>query len=110
MTSEYIIILFIGITICICGIVNITGNISTLHKYHRHRVTEENRKPFGRLVGSGTLTVGTSIVSYGVLTWIGDSVNNSVLPTIGAVAVIVCSVAGLVITLYGMFKYNKGIF
>ena len=48
----------LGILIIIIGIVNMTGNISTLHSYHRHRVRPEDIKPFGRLVGLGTLLIG----------------------------------------------------
>lgn len=57
----------VGIILCVLGCVNMTGNISSLHWYHRQRVTEENRKPFGKLVGLGTLTIGVAIILFGIL-------------------------------------------
>ena len=53
--QDFIMTLVLGVLICVMGTINMTGNISTIHSYHRKRVTEENRKPFGRLVGLGTL-------------------------------------------------------
>ena len=58
---ESIIPIAIGILISVLGIINMTGNISSLHSYHRHRVKEEDIKPFGRLVGTGTLIIGVSL-------------------------------------------------
>ena len=50
---EFIITLLLGIVCIVLGTLNMKGNISTLHWYHRKRVAEENRLPFGRLVGLG---------------------------------------------------------
>ena len=44
-----------------------SGNISSLHWYYRQRVTEENVKPFGRLVGLGTLLIGIAMIAFGIL-------------------------------------------
>ena len=57
-----IITICIGIITCILGIIHTTGNISSLHKYHRHRVREEDKKPFGKLVGLGTIIIGLSVI------------------------------------------------
>ena len=87
-----------------------TGNISSLHWYHRHRVTEEDRKPFGRLVGIGTLIIGASLIVFSALYLIFDKTQNSVLVTIGTVELITGVIVGLVLSFYAMIKYNKGIF
>ena len=55
----------VGIICIVLGISNMRGNISSLHSYHRNRVSEENRKPFGRIVGLGTIIVGVGIMLYG---------------------------------------------
>ena len=55
----------IGLLAVVIGIINMTGNISTLHRYHRNRVSEADRKPFGRLVGIGTIVMGVSIIAFG---------------------------------------------
>lgn len=65
--AAFITVSGLGILISILGIINMTGNISSLHWYHRQRVTEENRKPFGKLVGLGTLIIGLAMIVFGVL-------------------------------------------
>lgn len=100
----------LGIFIMILGIIHMTGNVSSLHWYHRQRVTEENRKPFGKLVGLGTLLVGLSIMLFGVLHFIAEKANMPALVVVGTVELIVGILLGLGISFYAMFKYNKGIF
>ena len=39
---ENIIMLILGVFISVVGIVNIKGNISTIHSYNRRRVKEED--------------------------------------------------------------------
>ncbi|MBQ8818477.1 MAG: hypothetical protein IJZ83_07860 [Clostridia bacterium] len=107
---AYVVLAFIGILISILGIVNMTGNISSLHWYHRQRVTEENRKPFGRLVGSGTLIIGISMLIAAVIIAIGELAAIPVLVGIGTGVVVVGAVAGIAVSFYAMIKYNKGIF
>ena len=63
--ATFITVLGLGILISILGVINMTGNISSLHWYHRQRVTEENRKPFGKLVGLGTLIIGLAMIVFG---------------------------------------------
>ena len=41
---ENIIMLILGVFISVVGIVNIKGNISTIHSYNRRKVKEENLK------------------------------------------------------------------
>ena len=65
--AESIVTLVFGLFISILGIINMTGNISSLHWYHRQRVTEENIKPYGRLIGLGTLIIGISLIAFGIL-------------------------------------------
>ena len=100
----------LGLLISIIGIINMTGNISSLHWYHRQRVTEENRKPFGKLIGTGTLTVGISIMIFGILFMIFEKTQLDIYVIIGTVVMIAGTILGLIISLYAMIKYNKGIF
>ena len=104
--QDFIITLLLGILICVMGAINMTGNISTLHKYHRQRVTEENRKPFGKLVGLGTLVIGVGLIIFSVFNFI----NVGILTTLGMTILIVSIVVGMGLNFYAMFKYNKGIF
>ena len=100
----------LGLLICILGIINMTGNISSIHSYHRHRVTAENRKPFGRLVGLGTLIIGIGLTVFGALFFIHEKTRLDFLVIVGTVILISTIVAGMAVSFYAMKKYNGGIF
>lgn len=87
--------IILGIIIIGIGISNMKGNISSLHAYHRNRVKEEDVLPFGRMVGLGTIIIGIFLI-------ISMFLSESIL--------IIGLVLGLIPILYGMFKYNGGIF
>ena len=48
----------VGIIVIVLGVQNLKGNIELLHRYHRKRVSDEDRLPFGRKVGTGTVIAG----------------------------------------------------
>ncbi len=100
----------LGFLLILLGISNMKGNISALHRYHRKRVMEEDRLPFGRLVGLGTIIAGVSIVVNGGCTLLAERMQNALLATIGTVLMSIGLAAGIALILYAMFKYNKGIF
>ena len=106
----YITAIIVGIVCIILGIKNMMGDISTLHSYHRARVKEEDVKPFGRMVGLGTITVGGGIILFGILSIIADLLTLSALVFVGTGVLIAAIVVGLVITFAAMKKYNGGIF
>ena len=108
--AVFITMLSLGVLIAVLGIINMTGNISSLHAYHRRRVTEENRKPFGKLVGLGTLLVGVAITAFGALFFAFEQTQLEFLVIIGVIALIVGIIAGMAVSFYAMIKYNKGIF
>ena len=108
--SSWIASIGIGLLCTILGIINLTGNISSLHSYHRHRVREEDKKEFGKLVGLGTLIAGASLIIFGILSLGSERSELPILLLIGTVELIVGIVAGLGISIFAMFKYNKGIF
>ena len=100
----------LGVILIVLGIMNMKGNISSLHWYHRQRVTEEDRKPFGKLVGLGTLIIGIALVISGILFWISEVTATEIWLIIGCVITVVGIVVGLFLSFYAMIKYNKGIF
>ena len=100
----------LGILVSILGIINMTGNISSLHWYHRQRVTEENRKPFGKLVGLGTLIIGLSMIVFGILFLIFEQTQLQAFVVIGVIELIVSIIVGMFVSFYAMKKYNGGIF
>lgn len=103
-------VLLIGILIVVLGVINMTGNINTLHSYHRHRVKEEDKLPFGRMVGGGTVIVGTGVITFSVLMMIYEATDAEALALIATPVMIICILVGLVLSFWGMIKYNKGIF
>lgn len=110
MSPETLFPVIIGLILIIIGISNTRGNISTIHSYHRKRVSEEDRLPFGRLAGAGTITIGTSIIAMGGLSFAAEYLNNGIYTTIGYAVLIAGLVIGLGLSFYAMIKYNKGIF
>lgn len=99
---KNIMLLIMGVFISVIGIVNIKGNISTIHSYNRRKVKEEDIPKYGKSVGTGTLIMGVSFV----LGFIASFWNEEIMAFIILPAVIV----GLGFMLYGQFKYNKGFF
>ena len=107
---AFITIAGLGLLVSILGIINMTGNISSLHWYHRQRVTEENRKPFGKLVGLGTLIIGFAMIIFGVLFLIFEQTQLGALVIIGVVELLAGIIVGMIVSFYAMKKYNGGIF
>ena len=99
-----------GVVCIVLGISNMRRNISTLHSYHRHRVSEEDRIPFGKQVGLGTMVIGVGIIIFSVLSTVTLYTENNIFILIGTAVLIVGIVAGLIISFKAMIKYNKGIF
>ena len=108
--AGFIVALLVGIVCIILGISNMRGNISSLHSYHRHRVSEENRLPFGKKVGLGTITIGIGIFVFSCLSATTLYTENEVYILVGSAIMIISIIVGLVISFYAMIKYNKGIF
>lgn len=108
--TPFITVAGLGLLVCILGAINMTGNISSLHSYHRKRITEETRKPFGKLVGLGTLIIGIVMIVFGVLFLLFEKTQIELYVIIGSVLLIAGIIVGTVISFYAMLKYNKGIF
>ncbi len=100
---EDIILLVLGLFIVVTGIINMTGNICTIHSYNRRKVTEEDAPRYGKAIGLGTLIIGVSLVVVFVLSVMELDI---AIPFVIIPAIIV----GLTFVLYAQFKYNKGIF
>lgn len=106
----FLVTLAAGALVCFFGIQNMRGDISSLHSYHRNNVKPEDVKPFGKLVGIGTLIMGVSVIVMSVATLIADIYKIELIVHIGMGVMAVGMVIGMVITFYSMRKYNGGIF
>lgn len=100
----------VGVIFIVLGISNTKGNISSLHSYHRNRVSEEDRLPFGKQVGLGIIIIGIGIIVFSALSAVTLYTENNIFILIGTAVLIVGIVAGLIISFKAMIKYNKGIF
>ena len=100
---ENVMLLVIGIVAAVIGVVNIRGNISTIHSYNRRNVREEDVPQYGKAVGAGTLLIGVALIlAYLVAFW-----KEGLAPYIAIIPVLVL---GFACILYGQIKYNHGIF
>lgn len=102
--------ILVGIACIVLGISNMRGNISTIHEYHRKRVKEEDKRPFGKRVGLGTVIMGVCIVIFGILSMIALKTDKEILTWIGSGIMAAGFAVGLTISFAAMIKYNKGIF
>ena len=100
---EYIFLLIFGICITILGIFNLKGNISSIHWYNRLKITEKNRKKYGKSMGIGSLIIGICMTITAILQMIFYNENIWYITVIGIII-------GLIFMIYGQLRYNKGIF
>ena len=105
-----IVAFLVGVVCIVLGISNMRGNISSLHSYHRHRVSEEDRIQFGKQVGLGIIIVGIGIIVFSVLSSVTLYTENDIFILVGTAVLIIGIILGLVISFRAMIKYNKGIF
>lgn len=100
---KNIALLIIGLLISLIGIMNIKGNISSIHWYNRRKVKQEDVPKYGKLMGIGTLLIGiTLIILYFLI-----KIDLKYLMDWIIVPLIIVSIG---IMLYAQFKYNRGIF
>ncbi len=108
--KDFIGTFIVGALCIVLGVLNMKGNVSSIHSYHRRRVAQEDLLPFGRGVGLGTVIAGGSLVVFGALRALSQSVDAAWLTLAGTAVLVVGLTAGLGISLYTIIKYNKGIF
>ena len=108
--ASCIMTFLVGVLFIIIGISNRKGNISSLHSYHRNRVSEEDRIPFGKQVGLGTVIIGIGIIAMGVFSSVALYTQNEIFHWIGTILLILAILLGLFFSFRAMIRYNKGIF
>ena len=108
--SYFIVMAVLGIICILIGISNMRGNLATIHYYHRKRVSEADRLPFGRLMGLGTLIAGAAVIIFSIFSALDYFIENPIFTTIGVVFLIPGMTVGLVLSIYATIKYNKGLF
>ena len=99
-----------GVVCIVIGVLNRKGNISMLHAYHRKRVSEEDRLPFGKMVGLGMIIIGLGLIAAAGLFVLSANLQNNIYSIAGNIVLGIGFAVGLIINFYAMIKYNKGIF
>lgn len=108
--TTFIATAIVGIVFIILGASNMKGNISSLHSYHRHRVSEEDKIPFGKKVGLGNVIIGIAVIIFSFFSAITLYTHNESFTLIGSIILIAGIIVGLAISFKAMIKYNKGVF
>ena len=78
--------------------------------YHRNRVSEEDRIPFGKRVGLGNIIIGAGVIVFSALGIAALYTENNLFTIVGTVIMIASIVIGMIISFAAMKKYNGGIF
>ena len=76
-----------------------------LHSYHRQRVSEEDRIPFGKKVGLGTIIIGVAVILFSGLSAVTLLTDNEIFTLIGTGILIAGIVVGRIISFKAMIKY-----
>lgn len=104
---EYITMLILGILLIPLGVMNIRGNISSIHWYNRTRITEETRPKYGKLMGIGTVVISTGLIISAIINIILDA---EIAITVSGGITLISVIVGVGFMLYAQIKYNIGIF
>lgn len=100
----------VGIACIVIGIINMSGNINTLHSYHRNRVRPEDVKKLGLLVGIGMMLCGIGAIALGTGMLTFELTSKNIYLTISYIVFGTLMGGGLLTTLISISKYNKGLF
>lgn len=95
-------LLVLGVILSVIAIMNMRGNINTVHSYNRKKVKKEDASKYGKTIGAGTLVIGAALI----LACAAELWYDALTPYI----IVPAAVLGAAIILYGQFKYNRGIF
>ena len=108
--ESFVLEFLVGVLLIVLGIVNRKGNITLLHSYHRQRVSEEDRLPYGKAIGLGCILIGCTIIVNSGLSLAAVLTENKFFSLIGTGVMVVGLAIGLVVIFRAMSKYNKGVF
>ncbi len=98
---ENIVLIVLGVALCILGVLNIKGDIRSIHRYNRSKVKEEDKKKYGMFVGVGTSLCGLAMfIEYISIIYLGHL----------DLLVIAIVILGIILIIIGQLKYNKGLF
>ena len=74
--------------------------IELIHDYHYDKMSEENKKPFCKMMGQALVLIGAGIAAMGIIFYFAD-------PTWGSLIFAVCLAAGIIMCIEAVRKYNR---
>lgn len=96
----------IGAIVIVLGIYIMKGNINSIPKRYRHRISEQNRLPYCKLVGLGTVIFGACAMLIVGLSHIASVTQNHLYTSIGSVIIIIGVIVCVSLNIYAVFKYK----
>ncbi len=101
--TEWIAMIVLGLLLILMGILNLRGDLSSIHWYNRRKVAAEHRSAYGRCMGAGSAAIGGGLLLTGLLQLARPMEAWYWIALLGVIL-------GLGLMLYGQFRYNRGIF
>lgn len=108
--TAYVAPIVLGAMLSLLGILNMTGNIRSVHLNQRINIIPEDIDMFSKLIGIGTLTVGISCILFGILEILHDLFYYKIFIIVGIIIISLGSIIGCGICIYSILKYNFGFF
>ena len=105
-----IIEIIFGFVFIYIGISNFKGNISLLHSYHTKNVSDEDKPKLGKLTGIAMLVIAFSLITSAIFFALDIWKNDKIFSAIAEIVLEVGLLAGCIICVLAIKKYNKSIF
>ncbi len=100
----------VGVLCIVIAVSIYKGNISLIHSYHTHRVSEEDKPKFAKEMGRGMFVIGVGITLFSVLAVLSLLTENSNLIWVATALEILSLIVGITLCFRATIKYNKGLF
>lgn len=101
--AERIAMIALGVLMILLGVLNVRGDLSSIHWYNRRKVAAKDRPAYGRCMGAGSTAIGGSLLFTGILQLAHPAEVWYWITLLGVIL-------GLGMMLYGQIRYNRGIF
>lgn len=101
---------FLGAVLLVMGVLNCKGDLRSLHHYHRRRVAEADVPAFGKAVGLGSILCACGCLFFALFDLLAMLTACTALTLVGTCGLVLGMAVGIVLSLYAIIKYNKGLF
>ena len=101
--AEWIGMIGLGLLLTALGVLNLRGDISSIHWYNRQHVTKDMQHAYGKCIGAGTVIIGGCLVLTGILQLAAPAEGWFLILLLGIIL-------GAGVMLYAQLRYNHGIF